>query len=113
MTPTKYLFSMLRWMTLPDHFIFRKLLLSFKVSNNLTPEYMNVFKHVHETSTRNTRRSNSNMLFTPRSRTEYYKRSFTVSGTILWNNLIVDIRNCKIISAFKKQYLEQYFTSEG
>ena len=33
----------LKWMPLLDYFIFRKLILTFKVLHQMTPEYLNVF----------------------------------------------------------------------
>ena len=35
----------------------------------------------------------NNLLFTPRNRTEYNKRSLTVSGTSPLNNLLENVRN--------------------
>ena len=77
----------------------------------MTPDYLNVFKFVHQVSTRTTRQSASNLLFIPRARTEYYKRSFTVSAAFMWNNLPEFIRNCRNLSSFKTAYLENYFSA--
>ena len=43
LTPTHSLLRQLKWMPLPDYFIFRKLILTFKVLHHMTPEYLNVF----------------------------------------------------------------------
>ena len=50
-------------------------ILTFNVLHNMTPDYLNVFKFVHQVSTRTSRQSASNLLFIPRVRTEYYKGS--------------------------------------
>ena len=66
-TPTSVLFRELRWMSLPDYYTFRKLILVFKILYNLTPNYINVFKYVHQGNTRSTRLSTSNSLYVPRA----------------------------------------------
>jgi hypothetical protein len=45
---------------------------SYKVLNNLTPEYLNVFQYVSQVSSRITRPSVNNLLFVPKAKTEYY-----------------------------------------
>ena len=110
LTPTHTLLRQLKWMPLLDYFIFRKLILTFKVLHQMTPEYLNVFKYVHEVHTRVTRQSlDRTLLFIPRARTEYFKRSFVLSCSALWNNLTSDLRNCTTLESFKRMYLEEYF----
>jgi hypothetical protein len=47
----------------------------------MAPEYLNVFKYVHEVSTRNTRQSsNTNLIYIAKAKTEYFKRSFLISS---------------------------------
>jgi hypothetical protein len=46
-SPTATNFSDLKWMPVQNCFIYRKLVLTFKVLRNLTPEYMNVFNFAH------------------------------------------------------------------
>ena len=76
----------------------------------MTPEYLNVFKYVHEVHTRVTRQSlDRTLLFIPRARTEYFKRSFVLSCSVLWNNSTSDLRKCTTLESFKRMYLEEYF----
>ena len=76
----------------------------------MTPEYLNVFKYVHEVHTRATRQSlYRKLLFIPRARTEYFRRSFVLSCSALWTNLTSDLRNCTTAESFKRLYLEEYF----
>ena len=104
MTPSSALLIRLRWMP-----IYRKDILVFKSLCQLTSEYLYVFKYVHEVSSRNTRQSERNLLYIPKARTEYFKRSFVMSGSLLWNNLQSSIRNCSTIECFKRTYLDNYF----
>ena len=97
-------------MPLLDYFICRKLILTFNVLHHMTPEYLYVFKYVHEVYTRVTRQSlDRALLFIPRARTEYFKQSFVLSCSALRNNLTSDLRNCTTLDSFKRMYLEEYF----
>lgn len=111
MTPSDVMFSKLRWMPIPDYFLYRKAILVFKVLHQLTPEYLNVFKFVNQVSTRSTRQSVNNLLYVPKARTEYYRRSFIISGSVLWNNMSQTLRNCTTLDSFKKAYLDNYFSN--
>ena len=108
-TSTMDILHTLKWMPVHDYFMYRKLILTFKVLNNLTPQYLNVFKLVSQISTRTIRQSISNTrLYIPKVRTEYYKRSFTISSAILWNELPESVRNCSSLASFKSHYLQYY-----
>lgn len=109
MTPSVVLFNKLKWMPMPDYFVYRKAILVFKSLNHLVPEYLNVFKYVHQISTRSTRQSSHNLLYIPKSKTEYYKKSFVISGSYLWNDLDENLKICTTIESFKQLYLQQYY----
>ena len=75
----------------------------------MTPEYLNVFKYLHEVHTRVKRQSlDRTLFFIARGRTEYFKRSFVLSCSALWNNLTSDLRNSKKLESFKR--MEEYFS---
>ena len=86
-TPTTEMMQQLRWMPLSDYFKYRINILVFKVLHGLTPDYFDVFKYVHEISSRSTRLSQSNALCIQRAKTQYLGRSFTIYGSHLWNIL--------------------------
>ena len=96
-------------MSLPDYYTFRKLILVFKILHNLTLDYRNVYKYVHQVSIGSMRFSTSNPLYVPRARTQYFKRSFNVSAAILWNELPESLRNRTTLKSFKSAYLQNYF----
>ena len=83
-------------------FVYRKVILVFKSLNQLVPEYLNMFKYVHQVSTRSTRQSSQNLLYVPKSKSEYYKRSFIISGSYLWNDLSENLKECTTIESFKE-----------
>ena len=103
--------SSLRWMPMPDYFIYRKIILIFKVLHCMTPEYLSVFRFVNEVSTRNTRQSVSNFIYVTKARTEYFKRSFIISAAILWNSLPDFIRECRTLTSFRSAYVKHYFNT--
>jgi hypothetical protein len=70
-------------MPINDYFVYRKCILTYKVLNNLTPEYLNVFQYVSQVSSRITRQSVNNLLFVPKAKTEYYRRSFGTKSKLL------------------------------
>ena len=108
-TSTVNILHTLKWMPVHDYFMYRKLILTFKVLNNLTPQYLNVFKLVSQISTRTTRQSiSSTLLYIPNVRTEYYKRYFSIPSAILWNELPESVRNCSSLASFKSNYLQYY-----
>jgi hypothetical protein len=109
MTPSIVLFNKLKWMPMPDYFVHRKAILVFKSLNQLVPEYLNIFKYVHQVSTRSTRQSSQNLLYIPKSKSEYYKSSFIISGSYLWNNLSENLKECTTIESFKELYLQWYY----
>ena len=80
----------------------------YKVLHALMPDYLNVFKYVSEVSQRQTRFSTSNVLYVPRAKTEYYTRSFNISGSKLWNNLNENVRNSVSVTCFKRNYFRNY-----
>ena len=107
-TPSSFMFSQLNWMPLADYFNFRKVILVFKVLHGLMPDYLNVFRYVSEINQRQTRNSNSNLLYVPRTKTEYFKRSFIISGSNMWNSLSENVRMSMSVACFKRNYLREY-----
>ena len=50
----------LKWMPINDYFVYKKYILTYKVLNNLTPEYLNVFQYVSQVNSRIIRQSVNN-----------------------------------------------------
>jgi hypothetical protein len=93
-----------------DYFVYRKCILTYKVLNSLTPEYLNVFQYVSQVSSRITRPSVNNLLFVPKAKTEYYRRSFVISSCNLWNlwnNMSDEMRESTSLEIFKTKYVNE------
>ena len=82
-----------------------KLLLYFKIVNNLCPSYLVYLLPflVGERTNYFLRMASNYSLFA--SRTERFKRSFFPSTSTLWNDISFDIRCCESIGSFKKALL--------
>jgi hypothetical protein len=96
-------------MPINDYFVYKKCILTYKVLNNLTPEYLNVFQYVSQVSSRITRQSVNNLLFVPKAKTDYYRRSFVISSCNLWNNMSNEMRESTSLEICKTKYLKEYF----
>jgi hypothetical protein len=76
----------------------QKAILMYKVTNNLTPMYLQdlfVTRVSHY-------RLREGKLFLPKPRTDYLKRSFSYSGASLWNSLPESLRSSSSLSSFKR-----------
>ena len=81
-----YLIHELRWMNIHQRYQYFALLLMYKCLNNQTPSYLSSQFNYVSSSTRNA--TNKNLLL-PRPNTELLKRSFSYSGSKLWNDLLL------------------------
>jgi hypothetical protein len=98
----------LSWEDMKTRRSMHKLVLYYKIVNNLTPNYLSDLlpQTVQQRSGLLLRNSENITLY--RSRTERFKKSFFPSTTSMWNNLQVRDRNISTVQAFKRSLL-QYF----
>ena len=90
------------WEDLKTRRAIHKLLLYFKIVNNLCPSYLADLLplQVSERTNYSLRTASNYSLFA--SRSERFKRSFYPSTTTLWNDISFDIRCLQSIGPFKK-----------
>ena len=82
----------------------------FKSLTVQAPVYLqNLF---HERSTDYDLRNSFRKLTLPRSRTNYWKRSFSYSDALLWNALPENVREIKSIRKFKEQSKHLFESSD-
>ena len=95
------LYSEIGWDTLDARRKKQKLVLFYKMVNNLTPYYLTslIPSTVNKTSNYNLR--NSNDIRTVNARTNQYFSSFLPSTIREWNTLPVELRNTTTIISFK------------
>ena len=101
----------LNWISVSDRFKYLTGCLIFKclndcnISSNMQNTFINTdFFAASLVHNYNTRFSADNCLYVPRRKTEYFKKSLTYYGVILWNDIPQFIRNADNLSDFKTKY---------
>ena len=85
--PSLKLFMKLGWLTIRHRIEYHKGVLVFNCLNDLAPEYLcNMFNKCHNSSYSLGSTTNGN-LFIQRPNTNFLKRSFQYSGSLLWKIL--------------------------
>jgi hypothetical protein len=103
--PSRPLFAQLKWMPLEDRIKYHRSIQVFKCVNNLCPESLkDLFTSVSNVHLHNTRSSSKNNFHIAARHT----KSFVHLGSVSWNNLPVNVRNARTVSAFKRAYCDTY-----
>ena len=106
-TPSNELFLELSWMRFPERVAFQKAIQMYKIFNNQAPDYLNdMFIPTSEIHPRCLRSSTNCQLYLPRPNTENYKRSFTYSGSNIWNSLPANVKTAQSVQTFKSKYMQ-------
>ena len=101
--PHEVLFSSLHWSPIQSRLIYRKSLLVYQAINKLLPYYLqNMFTKVKDVVLRVTRSSNTTNLILPFPRIELFKRSFSYSGAILFNQLDNKIKHANSVNSLRE-----------
>lgn len=75
----------------------------YKIANHLAPNYM-VQMFDKNKGSKNYNLRNSEMDFKlQKSKTDYYSKSFAISGAKLWNSLPEYLKEAQSLESFKKQ----------
>lgn len=112
--PTSYnlLLNELGWETLKTRREFQRLILMYKINNNLAPTYLKQIIPVSTASrTRYALRCTTNFTI-PRCRTERYKLSFVPKTVTEWNNLPLELRNSPSLYTFKIHLRDKVFSNK-
>mgnify|MGYP000604107356 FL=1 len=106
-TPSSMLFSELNWMTFPERVTFQKAVLMFKVINGISPTYLfDIFTFTSNVHERNLRSTSQLQLYSPKPKSELFRRSFSYSGSSIWNKIPYYIKNANSVNAFKSLYIK-------
>ena len=86
MTPSRLMFSELKWLTFPKRVDYHTCTMVYKALNNLAPNYIcERFIMTSDIHSRNLRSVDNKMLHIPSFKTSCYGNSFTISAAKLWN----------------------------
>ena len=89
---TKFVFVYLKWSKLVHQRAVSKAIMMHTIVNNTAPEYLTSrFVRRCDLTSYNLR-ENEHKLAVPQPRTEFYKRSLSYSGSVLWNGLPLEVR---------------------
>ena len=95
--------SELGWQTLKERRHMLKAIMMFKVLNGMSPKYMeDLFKRETGSTTYNLRASRKNVAL-PKTRTDYYRKSFAFMGAKLWNALPDNLKEECSLESFKNK----------
>ena len=104
--PSVHLFRELNWLTFPERVMYQKALLIYKIFNDMCPDYLrDLFTLTSNVHDRTLRSSSEFQLYSPKPRTEFFRKSFVSSGTNIWNCLPYYVKNATNINQFKSLYL--------
>ena len=95
-----YLFELLGWKNLASQQQIQRATMVYKSLHGLAPDYL--CSKCERQKTAYNLRDSQNELNVPLPRTNYYKNSFSYSGTTLWNSLPRDIRHAESLGLFKR-----------
>ena len=102
MTPSRLMFSELKWLTFPKRVDYHTCTMVYKALNNLAPNYIcERFIMTSNIHSRNLRSVDNKMLHIPSFKTSCYGNSFTISAEKLWNKIPYAIRISPSLTIFK------------
>ena len=105
-TPSKEMFSQLKWLPFNDRVTYFKCVFMYKCIHHLSSNfYHDSFVFVSDTHSFNTRHAANLNLIIPRARTEQYKHSIFYSSIFLWNNLPIEIKTSNSLNIFKQKII--------
>lgn len=102
----------LKIMTLSERLFFRKAKLMFKVSNAMTPDYINdIFSRRQQLNLDGTemhvlRSMAADNFILPKPKTELYKGSMAFSGPIIWGSLPTQVKNAPSVESFHSRCIK-------
>ena len=94
-------------MPFSDRVIYQKALHMYKTLHGGAPGCLRTpFTFTSEIHSRILRSTCPLQLYSPKPRSELYKRSFQYSGVSIWNNLPVHVQHSPSVNVFKARYLK-------
>ena len=95
----------LKWLKLVNQRVVSKAIMLHSIVNNTAPEYL-TSRFVHRCDlTSDNLRENEYKLAVTQPRTEFYKRSFSYSGSVFWNSLPLEARQLTSPNVFTRKLI--------
>ena len=100
---SKEVLNGLGWQTLKQRRLEQTAIMMFKISNKMTPNYLQeMFQRDFGSQAYDLRSSDRNYVL-PKNRTDYYNKSFAFTGAKVWNSLPNDLKQITSLETFKKR----------
>ena len=96
----------LNWLKIEEKILYDICIFTYKVCNQLLPNWLFTFPRVRDISARSTRQVND--LFVPRTTTDIGANQITVIGPKVWNTIPSTVKNVSTVHIFKKK-MKKYF----
>ena len=98
----------LKILNIYERIFLKKAKFMFKISQSLTPEYINeMFRTRPLNNTLQSLRSSTTINYVlPRPRKELFKQSLIYSGTLIWNNLPDKLKHLGTVDSFHKNCIK-------
>ena len=102
----------LHWLPVNSRITFKILLIVYKITHNLAPQYLQDLVSLRSSSSARPLRSSFSMqiIHGPRTKTRYGDRAFSCIAPTLWNKLPPHIQNAPSIDSFKTLLKTHLFT---
>ena len=97
------MFNELKWLPFPKRYDYHIVILVFKASNNLAPEYIAKLLTFSNNTSDNLRYIDRKYLVYHKARTNYLKQSFSYNSTLVWNAIPLALQNLSNIYSCKRQ----------
>ena len=112
--PSQELFFELRWMTFADRIDYKKAILVYKSLNNICPAYMcSKFTYSDINQPHSLRSGENKELKVPKPNLEFFRKSLTYSGPVIWNKIPKSVRLADTLQSFKTLYLKWKYSGIG
>lgn len=103
------LYKEIGWLSLSDRRQYQKIILTFKIKNNMVPDYLNALFPRPNTENRPYNLRNVNDFVAIPRRTALFEKSFVPSAIELWNNIPVALKETQSLGFFKRTILQTLF----
>ena len=91
------------WQTLQQHRDLHKLIMLYKILNNLAPNYLQELMPPFASQCSSRTLRNPSIIQQIKSKSNYFRDSFLPSTIYKWNSLLISIRNSPSLAIFKAQ----------
>ena len=112
---TDELFKNAKWLSYHDRLKYRTAIQMYKIMHDMAPGYLkDLFRKVSDVSAKQSRSTEADKLYLkPTYYLVSYKNTLAYNGVTVWNNLPLGVRTSTSLKEFKRNYINDYFSTNG